>query len=170
MLTMFRIYPSFFLTLIFKIMFIDCTSSHDVAAPVSPHHQEVSCYINYNISMEPHNLWRVVCTTIKIKTILFCDQFVKHHSQLLPIAANFSNLNDKRNVYIHLKCLISCPLLLEFEILGQLSDFVFIWILQGEGWKCCTMFITHKKRLSLNFHSNLYRESCSLSSCMLQKG
>merc|ERR1711963_1242810 len=34
-------------------------NSHDVAAPVSPHSQEVSCYIDYNISMAAENLWRV---------------------------------------------------------------------------------------------------------------
>lgn len=33
---------------------------HDVAAPLSPHSQEVSCYIDYNISMPAQNLWRVV--------------------------------------------------------------------------------------------------------------
>ncbi|XP_013909465.1 PREDICTED: LOW QUALITY PROTEIN: protein O-mannosyl-transferase 1-like [Thamnophis sirtalis] len=32
---------------------------HDVAAPLSPHSQEVSCYIDYNISMPAQNLWRV---------------------------------------------------------------------------------------------------------------
>jgi len=34
-------------------------NSHDVAAPVSPHSQEVSCYIDYNISMASENLWKV---------------------------------------------------------------------------------------------------------------
>ncbi|XP_073942009.1 protein O-mannosyltransferase rt [Choristoneura fumiferana] len=34
-------------------------NSHDVAAPVSPHSQEVSCYIDYNVSMPSQNLWRV---------------------------------------------------------------------------------------------------------------
>ncbi|CAK1550092.1 unnamed protein product [Leptosia nina] len=34
-------------------------NSHDVAAPVSPQSQEVSCYINYNVSMPAQNLWRV---------------------------------------------------------------------------------------------------------------
>lgn len=34
-------------------------NSHDVAAPVSPHSQEVSCYIDYNISMPAQLLWRV---------------------------------------------------------------------------------------------------------------
>ncbi|CAB3381622.1 Hypothetical predicted protein [Cloeon dipterum] len=34
-------------------------NSHDVAAPVSPQNQEVSCYIDYNISMPAQNLWRV---------------------------------------------------------------------------------------------------------------
>lgn len=34
-------------------------NSHDVAAPVSPQCQEVSCYINYNVSMNAQNLWRV---------------------------------------------------------------------------------------------------------------
>ncbi|CAG0892996.1 unnamed protein product, partial [Cyprideis torosa] len=34
-------------------------NSHDVAAPMSPALQEVSCYIDYNISMPSQNLWRV---------------------------------------------------------------------------------------------------------------
>ena len=34
-------------------------NSHDVAAPMSPANQEVSCYIDYNISMSSQNLWRV---------------------------------------------------------------------------------------------------------------
>ncbi|XP_043914336.1 protein O-mannosyl-transferase 1 isoform X2 [Protopterus annectens] len=36
-----------------------CLNTHDVAAPVSPHAQEVSCYVDYNISMPAQNLWRV---------------------------------------------------------------------------------------------------------------
>ncbi|GAB1607719.1 protein O-mannosyl-transferase 1-like [Argonauta hians] len=34
-------------------------NSHDVAAPMSPQNQEVSCYIDYNVSMPSQNLWRV---------------------------------------------------------------------------------------------------------------
>ncbi|XP_013182933.2 protein O-mannosyltransferase 1 [Amyelois transitella] len=34
-------------------------NSHDVAAPVSPQSQEVSCYIDYNVSMPAQILWRV---------------------------------------------------------------------------------------------------------------
>ncbi|EDO30753.1 predicted protein [Nematostella vectensis] len=34
-------------------------NSHDVAAPLSPTNQEVSCYIDYNISMHAQNLWRL---------------------------------------------------------------------------------------------------------------
>uniref|UniRef100_A0A670KE71 Protein O-mannosyl-transferase 1 n=1 Tax=Podarcis muralis TaxID=64176 RepID=A0A670KE71_PODMU len=34
-------------------------NTHDVAAPLSPHSQEISCYIDYNISMVAQNLWRV---------------------------------------------------------------------------------------------------------------
>lgn len=34
-------------------------NSHDVAAPLTPHNQEVSCYIDYNISMPAEYLWRV---------------------------------------------------------------------------------------------------------------
>lgn len=34
-------------------------NSHDVAAPMSPQCQEVSCYIDYNVSMPAQNLWRV---------------------------------------------------------------------------------------------------------------
>nr|KAG5706616.1 hypothetical protein BaRGS_005686 [Batillaria attramentaria] len=34
-------------------------NSHDVAAPVTPQNQEVSCYVDYNVSMPAQNLWRV---------------------------------------------------------------------------------------------------------------
>lgn len=34
-------------------------NSHDIAAPVSPYNQEVSCYIDYNISMVAQNFWQV---------------------------------------------------------------------------------------------------------------
>lgn len=34
-------------------------NSHDVAAPMSPQNQEVSCYIDYNVSMAAQNLWKV---------------------------------------------------------------------------------------------------------------
>merc|ERR1712223_2131161 len=34
-------------------------NSHDVAAPTTPHCQEITCYIDYNISMPAENLWRV---------------------------------------------------------------------------------------------------------------
>jgi dolichyl-phosphate-mannose-protein mannosyltransferase len=34
-------------------------NSHDVAAAMSPQNQEVSCYIDYNISMPAQNLWKV---------------------------------------------------------------------------------------------------------------
>ena len=34
-------------------------NSHDVAAAMSPHNQEVSCYIDYNVSMPAQNLWKV---------------------------------------------------------------------------------------------------------------
>lgn len=34
-------------------------NSHDVAAPLTPQNQEVTCYIDYNISMPAQNLWKV---------------------------------------------------------------------------------------------------------------
>ncbi|XP_001603023.1 protein O-mannosyltransferase 1 [Nasonia vitripennis] len=34
-------------------------NSHDVAAPMTPQSQEVSCYIDYNVSMPAQNLWRL---------------------------------------------------------------------------------------------------------------
>ena len=34
-------------------------NSHDVAAPMTPQSQEVSCYIDYNVSMSAQNLWTV---------------------------------------------------------------------------------------------------------------
>lgn len=41
-----------------------CSSRHDVAAPLSPHSQEVSCYIDYNISMPAQNLWKLVSSML----------------------------------------------------------------------------------------------------------
>ncbi|KAG8428925.1 hypothetical protein GDO86_018818, partial [Hymenochirus boettgeri] len=32
---------------------------HDVAAPFSPYSQEVSCYIDYNVSMPAQTLWKL---------------------------------------------------------------------------------------------------------------
>ncbi|KAI5737145.1 hypothetical protein M8J76_010480 [Diaphorina citri] len=40
-------------------MSLRALNSHDVGAPMSPQHQEVSCYVDYNISMPAQNLWRV---------------------------------------------------------------------------------------------------------------
>ncbi|KAI5613243.1 protein O-mannosyl-transferase 1, partial [Silurus asotus] len=37
-------------------------NTHDVAAPLSPHSQEVSGYIDFNVSMPAQNLWRVDIT------------------------------------------------------------------------------------------------------------
>lgn len=34
-------------------------NSHDVASAMSPYSQEVSCYVDYNISMPAQNVWRV---------------------------------------------------------------------------------------------------------------
>ncbi|XP_062815111.1 protein O-mannosyl-transferase 1 isoform X7 [Anolis carolinensis] len=34
-------------------------NTHDVAAPLSPHAQEISGYIDYNVSMPSQNLWRL---------------------------------------------------------------------------------------------------------------
>lgn len=43
-------------------------NSHDVAAPMSPHAQEVSGYINYNVSMAPQNLWTVDISNREVDT------------------------------------------------------------------------------------------------------
>ena len=50
---------------------IDLCSSHDVAAPVTPQNQEVSCYIDYNVSMPAQNLWRVV-SCWKVCLLILC--------------------------------------------------------------------------------------------------
>ncbi|XP_073456610.1 protein O-mannosyl-transferase 1 [Aquarana catesbeiana] len=34
-------------------------NTHDVAAPLSPYSQEISCYVDYNISMPAQTLWKV---------------------------------------------------------------------------------------------------------------
>ncbi|XP_065428486.1 protein O-mannosyl-transferase 1 isoform X4 [Chrysemys picta bellii] len=56
-------------------------NTHDVAAPLSPHSQEISCYIDYNISMPAQNLWRVEIVNRELdtdvwKTILSEVRFV----------------------------------------------------------------------------------------------
>lgn len=57
---------------------------HDVAAPLSPHSQEVSCYVDYNISMPSQNLWRLVSPRRKpvmpaIRDTSFLTQDVQNH-------------------------------------------------------------------------------------------
>ncbi|XP_055056209.2 protein O-mannosyl-transferase 1 isoform X2 [Misgurnus anguillicaudatus] len=56
-------------------------NTHDVAAPMSPHLQEVSAYIDFNVSMLAQNLWRVDITNRESdreiwKTILSEVRFV----------------------------------------------------------------------------------------------
>ncbi|KAM6184051.1 protein O-mannosyl-transferase 1 isoform 1-T4 [Erethizon dorsatum] len=56
-------------------------NTHDVAAPLSPHAQEVSCYVDYNISMPAQNLWRLDLVNRQSdkdtwKTILSAVRFV----------------------------------------------------------------------------------------------
>nr|XP_055056207.1 protein O-mannosyl-transferase 1 isoform X1 [Misgurnus anguillicaudatus]XP_055056208.1 protein O-mannosyl-transferase 1 isoform X1 [Misgurnus anguillicaudatus] len=56
-------------------------NTHDVAAPMSPHLQEVSAYIDFNVSMLAQNLWRVDVTNRESdreiwKTILSEVRFV----------------------------------------------------------------------------------------------
>ncbi|XP_011308139.1 protein O-mannosyltransferase 1 [Fopius arisanus] len=34
-------------------------NSHDVAAPMTPQSQEISCYVDYNVSMPAQNLWKI---------------------------------------------------------------------------------------------------------------
>ena len=41
------------------LLFFGCFFSHDVAAPATPECQEVSAYINHNISMPAQDLWQV---------------------------------------------------------------------------------------------------------------
>uniref|UniRef100_A0A8C8DZ93 Protein O-mannosyl-transferase 1 n=1 Tax=Oryzias sinensis TaxID=183150 RepID=A0A8C8DZ93_9TELE len=43
-------------------------NSHDVAAPMSPHAQEVSGYVDFNVSMPAQNLWRVDITNREAKS------------------------------------------------------------------------------------------------------
>ncbi|EHB00213.1 Protein O-mannosyl-transferase 1 [Heterocephalus glaber] len=56
-------------------------NTHDVAAPLSPHAQEVSCYVDYNISVPAQNLWRLDIVNRQSdrdtwKTILSAVRFV----------------------------------------------------------------------------------------------
>ena len=58
-------------------------NSHDVAAPVSPQLQEVSCYINYNVSMPPQNLWRVEILNRDSETSKW--ETIKSHIRLIHV-------------------------------------------------------------------------------------
>jgi len=49
------------------------TFSHDVAAPVTPQNQEVTCYIDYNVSMPAQNLWRVVSAQFILNYHIMCS-------------------------------------------------------------------------------------------------
>ncbi|XP_021117519.1 protein O-mannosyl-transferase 1 isoform X2 [Heterocephalus glaber] len=56
-------------------------NTHDVAAPLSSHAQEVSCYVDYNISVPAQNLWRLDIVNRQSdrdtwKTILSAVRFV----------------------------------------------------------------------------------------------
>lgn len=72
-------------------------NSHDVAAPMSPQCQEVSCYIDYNVSMPAQNLWRVEilnrdryddswCTIHSLVHLIHVDsnQALKYSGRQLP--------------------------------------------------------------------------------------
>lgn len=73
--------------------------SHDVAAPLNPANQEVSCYIDYNISMAAQNLWKVVCmsgrvyASKKLSRGSHCELPVKEkhepHDNFLQITLHF---------------------------------------------------------------------------------
>ncbi|NXB91552.1 POMT1 transferase, partial [Vidua chalybeata] len=70
-------------------------NTHDVAAPLSPHSQEVSCYIDYNISMPAQNLWRVEIVnresdTDVWKTILSEVRFVHVNTSAVLKASGLS--------------------------------------------------------------------------------
>lgn len=64
-----------------------CLPRHDVAAPLSLHAQEVSCYVDYNISMPAQNLWRLVSSGACIWGIRTCGKgpgFAEKAAHKLP--------------------------------------------------------------------------------------
>lgn len=59
-------------------------NSHDVASAMTPQSQEVSCYIDYNISMPAQNLWRVdILNTANDGNIW---QTIKSHVRLIHVS------------------------------------------------------------------------------------
>ncbi|KAJ8300903.1 hypothetical protein KUTeg_022422, partial [Tegillarca granosa] len=62
-------------------------NSHDVAAPLTPENQEVSCYIDYNVSMPTQNLWRVLTKKQKTRG-LEKDQQTRDlaEAEMIPLA------------------------------------------------------------------------------------
>ncbi|XP_076096402.1 protein O-mannosyl-transferase 1-like [Mytilus galloprovincialis] len=58
-------------------------NSHDVAAPITPQNQEVTCYIDYNVTMPAQNLWRV--EVINRDTDGHKWQTIKSHIRLVHV-------------------------------------------------------------------------------------
>lgn len=96
-------------------------NSHDVAAAMSPSNQEVSCYIDYNISMPSQNLWKVsllnaddtngVWHTIRSRINLIHV----NSSQALKVS-----MTRTKHIYIYFKCLLihfKCPYLCKYSLL-----------------------------------------------------
>ncbi|XP_070496483.1 protein O-mannosyltransferase 1 [Chironomus tepperi] len=61
-------------------------NSHDVAAPMSPQSQEVSCYIDYNISMPGQLLWRVEILNKEEEGDVW--HAIKSHVRLVHVTSN----------------------------------------------------------------------------------
>lgn len=61
-------------------------NSHDVAAPMSPQSQEVSCYIDYNISMPGQLLWRVEILNKEEEGDVW--HAIKSHVRLVHVTTN----------------------------------------------------------------------------------
>ncbi|KAJ4442184.1 hypothetical protein ANN_12050 [Periplaneta americana] len=97
-------------------------NSHDVAAPMSPQNQEVSCYIDYNVSMPAQNLWRVdIINRDQVGDIWHTIESLTgaHHSTncILPFLTFLVLCLVKlcRNILATTKSVPACTLLLQLE-------------------------------------------------------
>uniref|UniRef100_A0A8C2WR63 Protein O-mannosyl-transferase 1 n=1 Tax=Cyclopterus lumpus TaxID=8103 RepID=A0A8C2WR63_CYCLU len=85
-------------------------NSHDVAAPMSPHSQEVSGYIDFNVSMAAQNLWRVDISNREAeseswKTIMSEVRLVHvNTSAVLKVLSVLSFGLDRRGVLLNCVC------------------------------------------------------------------
>jgi hypothetical protein len=98
--------------------------SHDVAAPVSPMNQEVTCYIDYNVSMPAQNLWRVEIMNKDTEGEYW--QTIRSHVRLVHIDTEQAlKVKFSTNSLLCLMLLVQCSWIWAHPVISQRSNLGF---------------------------------------------